>query len=123
MPILLQITLVLAIALLLVPLCKRLNIPSTLGYILTGIIAGLGYFQITNMPELQLQFTQISIFLLLFWLGLQLRPERLTRMSPTIWIMTAILSSVSTLIFAGMIHFILEQNFRASLAIGGIIAI
>ncbi len=118
MPILLQITLVLAIALLLVPLCKRLNIPSTLGYILTGIIAGSGYFQITNMPELQLQFTQISIFLLLFWLGLQLRPERLTRMSPTIWIMTAILSSVSTLIFAGMIHFILEQSFRASLAIG-----
>lgn len=118
MPILLQITLILAIALLLVPLCKRLNIPSTLGYILTGIIAGSGYFQIVNMPELQFQFTQISIFLLLFWMGLQLRPERLTRMSQSTWMMAAILSSVSTLIFTGIIHFVLGQSFSASLAIG-----
>ena len=38
MSILLQITLVLVIALLIVPLSKRLRLPSVLGYLLTGII-------------------------------------------------------------------------------------
>ena len=118
MSVLLQITLILAIALLLVPLCKRLNIPSALGYIITGVIAGTSGFALVDSTATQLQMTQVSLFLLLFWIGLQLRPERLTQISQSHWMIAAILSGVSTVVFTALSSVFLMQNLNTSLAIG-----
>ena len=64
MSILLQITLVLVIALLMVPLSKRLRLPSVLGYLLTGIILSPGLLHLIQAPEVMRSFMQVSAHVL-----------------------------------------------------------
>ncbi|ANF80908.1 potassium:proton antiporter [Acinetobacter sp. NCu2D-2] len=118
MSVLLQMTLILALALVVVPLCKRLNIPTVLGYILTGLFAGSSALNLFTDNAIQLQFTQISLFLLLFWLGLQLRTTRLTQIKQNLWMTALILSCVSTSIFAGLSYLFISPVLSTSLAIG-----
>ncbi len=66
MSILLQITLVLVIALLIVPLSKRLRLPSVLGYLLTGIILSPSLLHLIQTPEVMSSFMQVSLMALMF---------------------------------------------------------
>lgn len=84
MSILLQITLVLVIALLIVPLSKRLRLPSVLGYLLTGIILSPSLLHLIQAPEVMSSFMQVSLMALLFWIGLQLRPQRIVQINPSL---------------------------------------
>ena len=61
MSILLQIALVLAIALLMVPLSHKLRLPTVLGYLLTGLIIGPSALALISAPEVMQTFIQISL--------------------------------------------------------------
>ncbi|MGE8538666.1 MAG: cation:proton antiporter [Acinetobacter sp.] len=118
MSILLQITLVLLIALLMVPLSKRLRLPSVLGYLLTGLILSPGMLDLIQAPDLMNSFMNISLLALLFWIGLQLRPQRILQISPSLWTMATVQVLLSTLIFSLLAWFFLQQSLLASIVIG-----
>ena len=118
MSILLQITLVLVIALLIVPLSKRLRMPSVLGYLLTGIILSPSLLHLIQTPEVLNSFMQVSLMALLFWIGLQLRPQRIVQINPSLWMMAALQVLISTLIFTLMAWVFFQQSLLASIVIG-----
>ncbi len=118
MSILLQITLVLVVALLIVPLSKRLRLPSVLGYLLTGMILSPGVLHLIQTPDLMNSFMNVSLLALLFWIGLQLRPQRIAQISQSLWMTAALQVLMSTLIFSLLAWIFLQQSLLASIVIG-----
>ena len=118
MSILLQITLVLVVALLIVPLSKRLRLPSVLGYMLTGLILSPGVLHLIQTPDLMNSFMNVSLLALLFWIGLQLRPQRIAQISQSLWMTAALQVLMSTLIFSLLAWIFLQQSLLASIVIG-----
>ncbi len=80
-----QVALLLAAAVLAVPLFRRLKLGAVLGYLAAGIVVGpsvLGL--ITNVGAI-LNFAEFGVVLLLFVIGLELQPSRLIAMRRTVF--------------------------------------
>lgn len=118
MSILLQMTLVLLTALLIVPLVKLFKLPSVLGYVLTGIVLGPSVLSLFSDTTLYKAFVDVSMICILFWVGLQLRPARLSQIQTPIWIATCILVLGSSAVFTGLASLFLQQNLIASAVLG-----
>jgi glutathione-regulated potassium-efflux system protein KefB len=85
---LLDISILLGAAVIAVPLAKWLRIGSVLGYLVAGIVIGpYGAGQIFSVYEAKeiLHFAEFGIVLLLFLIGLELRPTRLWSMRSAIF--------------------------------------
>ncbi|SDM27346.1 Kef-type potassium/proton antiporter, CPA2 family [Franzmannia pantelleriensis] len=67
----------LAAAVLIVPLFKRLGLGEVLGYLAAGVVIGPSVLALVPDAEGVLQFSQVGIVLLLFVIGLELKPARL----------------------------------------------
>ncbi len=107
MSLLLQMTLFLAAALLIVPLGMRFGIASVLGYLITGIVLGPGVLNIANDASAIMHLADFGVILLMFLIGLELRPQRLWQMRQSIVVLgswqvlaTATLLSLALLLFA-----------------------
>ncbi|ATO18855.1 potassium:proton antiporter [Acinetobacter sp. LoGeW2-3] len=118
MSILLQITFILAAALLIVPMTRYLKLPAVLGYLFTGLVLGSGALNLVTDPELQSILIQVSILSLLFWVGLQLRPQRFVQMPQSAWISTAVLVLGSGGVLTLCAAIFLQQNLVTSVVIG-----
>ena len=70
-------TLYLGAAVLAVPIFQRLGLGSVLGYLTAGAILGPGILGLVQDPDQILHFAEIGVVLLLFVIGLELRPSRL----------------------------------------------
>ncbi|MGE5512427.1 MAG: monovalent cation:proton antiporter-2 (CPA2) family protein [Bacteroidota bacterium] len=86
--ILLQAAILLAAAAIAAPLAKRLRIGSVLGYLAVGILIGpygLGFiFEVYQLDSIR-QIAELGIVLLLFLIGLELKPMRLWAMRRSIF--------------------------------------
>lgn len=83
MSILVQICLFLAAAAIAAPLARRLGISSVLGYLLAGVLIGpFGFGLLYQGIDVQtiLHFAEFGVVMLLFLIGLELRPRRLWTM-------------------------------------------
>lgn len=81
--ILIEIALFLAASVFAAPIARRLGIGSVLGYLLAGIVIGpfgLGLIYSVYQVETILHFAEFGVVLLLFIIGLELRPKRLWTM-------------------------------------------
>ncbi len=67
----------LVVAIIAVPLSKRLGFGSVLGYLAAGIIIGPFGLRFIRDPEHILQFAELGVVFLLFIIGLELQPSRL----------------------------------------------
>lgn len=67
----------LAAAVAVVPLFHRLKLGSVLGYLVAGMIIGPQLLGLVTDPEATLGFAEFGVVLLLFVIGLELRPKRL----------------------------------------------
>ena len=67
----------LAAAVLLVPLCRKLNLGAVLGYLLAGILIGPSGLQLVGHVDEVLHISELGVILLLFIIGLELQPSRL----------------------------------------------
>ncbi len=67
----------LVVAIIAVPLSKRLGFGSVLGYLAAGIIIGPFGLRFIRDPEHILQFAELGVVFLLFNIGLELQPSRL----------------------------------------------
>lgn len=102
MSILLQMTLFLAAALIIVPLGMRFGIASVLGYLLTGILLGPSVFNIANDATAIMHLADFGVILLMFLIGLELRPQRLWQMRQAIllWGSWQVLATAALLLMA-----------------------
>jgi monovalent cation:proton antiporter-2 (CPA2) family protein len=68
-----------------VPLFKKLKLGAVVGYLFAGIIIGPSGFALFSDPEAILAFAELGIVMLLFIIGLELKPSRLWSMKRDIF--------------------------------------
>lgn len=77
---LLQLFIFLAAAAIAVPLAKKLGLGSVLGYLIAGIIIGPFGLSFTGDVEAVMHFTEFGVVMMLFLVGLELKPSLLWKM-------------------------------------------
>ncbi|OTG85675.1 glutathione-regulated potassium-efflux system protein KefB [Acinetobacter sp. ANC 4558] len=123
MPLLLQITIFLGAALLLVPLLKRFGIATVLGYLFTGILLGPSVFNFASNPiEIQ-KISELGVILLMFLIGLELRPQRLWEMRKSIFLMGSLQVGITALLLIILVFILLQQSIASSIVIGSALAL
>lgn len=120
---LLQITIFLGASLLLVPLLKRFGIATVLGYLFTGILLGPDVFNIASDPEAIQELAEFGVILLMFLIGLELRPQRLWSMRSAIFGMGSLQVGITGIVLAVVSFFALQQGVAASVVIGFALAL
>jgi monovalent cation:proton antiporter-2 (CPA2) family protein len=104
MPFLYAIVILLTAAIVAVPLAKRLGFGSVLGYLAAGLVigpAGLGL--VTNVESIA-QVSELGVVMLLFLIGLELRPTRLWTMRRSVLGLGAAQVAVTTAALAAAGH-------------------
>ena len=76
-PLLLSVFIFLLAACLFVPLAKRLGLGAVIGYLLAGILIGPWALGLIDDPETILHFSEFGVVMMLFVIGLELRPSEL----------------------------------------------
>jgi len=112
-----QIAVLLAAAVVAVPLFRRFDLSAVLGYLVAGVVIGpwgLGLF--TDVEGI-LHFAELGVVLLLFVIGLELQPSRLWIMRKAIFGAGTAQVVLSTIALAPLIHW-LGQPWTAALVIG-----
>lgn len=123
MSLLLQITLFLGAALLFVPLGKKLGIATVLGYLFTGILLGPNVLNIANDPEGIMGLAEFGVILLMFLIGIELRPQRLWEMRQSIFITGSLQVIITGLVLMGTIFLLFQQSLSNSFVIGFALAL
>ncbi len=77
---LLSVFIYLAAAVLMVPVAKKLGLGAVLGYLLAGIMIGPSLLGLVKDPEHVMHFAEFGVVMLLFLIGLELKPSRLWEM-------------------------------------------
>ena len=105
-------------ALFFVTLFRRLRLGATLGYIVAGALIGPHVFRLIRDPEQLTSVTDIGIALLLFIVGLELRPSRLWRLRKDIFGLGLAQVVLCGLAISLILYVALGLSPEASLAIG-----
>ncbi len=123
MSLLLQITIFLGAALLLVPLGKKFGLATVLGYLFTGILLGPSVFNIASDPKSIMELGEFGVILLMFLTGLELRPSRLWEMRQSIFVMGTLQVVITGVVLMGTILLLFQQSLPASFIIGFALAL
>lgn len=83
----LEVTIFLGAAIILIPLGKRFGLATVLGYLITGLLLGPSFLKIAGRPEDLLHFSEFGVVLLLFIIGLELQPSRLWALRHSIFVL------------------------------------
>ena len=105
-------------ALIFVTLFRRLKLGATLGYIVAGALIGPQVLDLIGDPEQLTSVTEIGIALLLFIVGLELRPARLWRLRKDIFGLGLAQVVLCGLAISGLVYVALGITIEAALAIG-----
>lgn len=101
----------------LVPIFNRLGFGSVLGYLIAGMLVGPFGFKFINDPNSVLHFAELGVVLLLFMIGLEIRPARLWQMRYQLLGLGGLQILLTTGIFAGILLF-LNLSFVLSIILG-----
>lgn len=123
MSLLLQISIFLGAALLLVPLGKRLGIATVLGYLFTGILLGPSVLNIASDTHAIMHLADFGVILLMFIIGLELRPQRLWALRHSFFVMGSLQVIITGVVFMTLILLIFKQSLAASFVIGFALAL
>jgi glutathione-regulated potassium-efflux system protein KefB len=105
-------------ALLFVTIFRRLRLGATLGYIVAGALIGPQVLGFIRDPEQLASVSEIGIALLLFLVGLELRPARLWRLRNDIFGLGLAQVVLCGLAISALLHFTIGLSPEAALAIG-----
>jgi glutathione-regulated potassium-efflux system ancillary protein KefC len=111
----------LAVAVLLVPLFKRLGLGSVLGYLVAGVLIGPYALKVVNDAEAVLHIAELGVTLLMFLIGLELQPARLWALRAQVFGLGALQVGSITL-FASVICLLLGFTLPTSALVGFAIA-
>lgn len=98
MTLLVQVTIFLGAAILLVPLGRRFGLATVLGYLLTGVLLGPSFFNVAGNTEAVMHFAEYGVVMLLFLIGLELQPSRLWALRRPIFVLGGLQVVVTGLI-------------------------
>ena len=115
---LLNIAILLATSVLLVSISRRLGFGSVLGYLVGGgIIGPSGLRLITNVDEIA-GVSELGVVMLLFLIGLEVRPQRLWVMRNVVFGLGTAQVGVTAVVLAAAAHLIGSLDWPAALVIG-----
>jgi glutathione-regulated potassium-efflux system ancillary protein KefC/glutathione-regulated potassium-efflux system protein KefB len=104
-----------------VPIAKRLGLGSVLGYLVAGVIVGPHVLALSGEPEDVMHFAEFGVVILLFLIGLEVRPALLWRMKIAIFGVGAA-QMVGTAALLAAAAAALGLDWRTALAAGLILA-
>lgn len=123
MSLLLQITIFLGAALLLVPLGKRFGIATVIGYLLTGIVLGPHVLNVATDAKAIMHMAEFGVILLMFIIGLELRPQRLWQMRHSIFVIGSTQVILTGMVLMGLVFLVFKQSVTSSFIIGFALAL
>lgn len=123
MSLLVQITLFLGAALILVPLGKRFGLATVLGYLFTGILLGPSVLNIARDAHAIMELAEFGVILLMFLIGLELRPQRLWQMRKSIFVMGGMQVGITGIVFMAIILLLFKQDIPTSFVLGFALAL
>ena len=97
-----QIALFLAAAVVAAPIAKLLRIGNVLGYLLVGVLIGPAVLGLVSDVNSVLHFAEFGVIMLLFVIGLELRPKRLWAMRTSIFGLGSLQVALTGLVLAGL---------------------
>ena len=114
----LEVTIFLGAAVVLVPLAKRFGIATVLGYLLTGLLLGPSFLKVAGDPKDLMHFSEFGVVLLLFIIGLELQPSRLWALRHAIFILGGLQVLVTGGLLMGLVWYFLHIRPSHSFVIG-----
>ena len=105
-----------------VPIASRLGLGSVLGYLMAGALIGPYVLGLVKQPEDVMHFAEFGVVIMLFLIGLELKPSILWRMRMPILGLGGLQVVVTTLALTA-VAWLVGQEGRAALAIGLILAL
>ncbi|MFT5702200.1 MAG: monovalent cation:proton antiporter-2 (CPA2) family protein [Desulforhopalus sp.] len=118
---LLQLFIFLAAAAIAVPIAKKLGLGSVLGYLIAGIIIGPFCLSLISDIEEVMHFTEFGVVMMLFLVGLELKPSLLWQMRTPILGMGGVQVVLSSILIGGVAFFFLP--WQQAVAIGLILSL
>ncbi len=113
----------LAAAVLSVPIARKLGLGSVLGYLIAGVLIGPFVFKLVGSDQSEvLHFAEFGVVMMLFLVGLELRPSRLWEMRVSILGLGGLQVLLSTLAIA-LVCNLLGLPIKSSLAVGMILSL
>ena len=97
-----QVALFLAAAVVAAPLAKLLRVGNVLGYLLVGVLIGPAVSGLVSDVKSVLHFAEFGVTLLLFVIGLELRPRRLWAMRSAIFGLGSLQVAVTGIVLAAV---------------------
>ncbi len=118
---LLKLLIFLAAAVIAVPLARKCKLGSVLGYLIAGIVIGPFGLSLINEIEAVMHFTEFGVVMMLFLVGLELKPSLLWKMRTPILGMggSQVFFTFAAIAMAGIFFLSLQQ----AVAIGLILAL
>jgi len=108
----------LAVALALVLLFRRLGLGATLGYLVAGALVGPHGLGLVGGGQSKMAIAEVGIVLLLFLVGLELNPQRLWRLKRDIFGLGALQVIVCGIALLGVIYAVTDFSLGAAIALG-----
>ncbi len=99
---LLEVLIYLGVAVVTVPLTKRVGLGSVLGYLLAGVIIGPSVLKLITDVETILHFAELGVVFLLFIIGLEIQPSRLWVLRHSVFGLGALQVIISGLALTGL---------------------
>lgn len=118
---LIQLFIFLAAAAIAVPVAKKLGLGSVLGYLIAGIVIGPFGLSLINEIEEVMHFTEFGVVMMLFLVGLELKPSLLWQMRTPILGMGGTQVIVSSILIGAVSFFFLP--WQQAIAIGLILSL
>jgi CPA2 family monovalent cation:H+ antiporter-2 len=117
MPLLNEILILLGFSVLIVLVLQRLRLPSSVGFLITGVVIGpFGFSLITAVHEVEI-LAEIGVILLLFVIGMELSLKQLAAMRRTVFLGGSI-QVFGTVSVAAAGYFFLGHSWAESVFIG-----
>jgi monovalent cation:proton antiporter-2 (CPA2) family protein len=118
---LLQTLVYLGAAVIAAPIAKRLGLGSVLGYLIAGVVIGPFALSLVGRQEDVMKFAEFGVVILLFMIGLEVRPALLWSMRKTIFGLGGA-QVVATALAIGAVSIALGLDWKTALAVGLVLA-
>ena len=122
-PFLVDAAVYLGAAVVAVPLFKRLNLGSVVGYLVAGAVIGPYGAGLIEDAQSALHFAEYGVVLLLFVIGLELQPTRLWRLRGEIFGLGLVQVVLTGVVLAALISSQGWLSTNAAIAVGGALAL
>ena len=104
-----------------VPLFKRAGLGAVIGYLAAGVVIGPSVLRLVTDVDNILSFAELGVVLLLFVIGLELKPDRLWHLRGTVFGLGGA-QVAATIALTVAIAVLIGAPWQAGLALGGILA-